>query len=30
MGGRWIPLALVLMILTGAMLNMAFKRRRWL
>jgi hypothetical protein len=26
----WIPLALVLMILTGAMLYMAFKRRRWL
>jgi hypothetical protein len=24
------PLALVLMILTGAMLYMAFKRRRWL
>jgi len=26
----WIPLAVVLMILTGAMLYMAFKRRRWL
>jgi Mg2+ and Co2+ transporter CorA len=26
----WIPHALVLMILTGAMLYMAFKRRRWL
>ena len=26
----WVPLALVLMILTGAMLYMAFKRRRWL
>jgi hypothetical protein len=30
----WIPLALVLMILTmiltGAMLYLAFKRRRWL
>lgn len=30
MGGRLDTLALVLMILTGAMLYMAFKRRRWL
>jgi Mg2+ and Co2+ transporter CorA len=31
MGGPFgYPLALVLMILTGAMLYMAFKRRRWL
>jgi hypothetical protein len=30
MGGRLDTVALVLMILTGAMLYMAFKRRRWL